>query len=184
MIKIGFVLFAILSGTAEFAFASESLGMADADLTKVDERSTDIVERTINFLIFASILYYLLAEPVKGFFKGRSQLIADELNKVQHKLKESAELKEKAQQKVKDAEKFAADLHESAKKENEIIVQNINTQCDMEIGNLVKHNESLMELESRKMIREVVDEIMRDVLEQDSSFDKESMANIIMKKVA
>jgi F-type H+-transporting ATPase subunit b len=36
------------------------------------EGSTDIVQRTINFLIFAGILFYILAEPVKNYFSGRS----------------------------------------------------------------------------------------------------------------
>ena len=42
-----------------------------------------------------------------------------------------------------------------------------------------------MYLEQRQMIRDVVNEIMEDVFEQESAgFDKEAMAQIIMKKVA
>jgi F-type H+-transporting ATPase subunit b len=58
---------------------------------------TDIVQRTVNFVIFAGILWYLLAEPVKNYFGGRSQGIADELQKVQERLRESKQAKEAAE---------------------------------------------------------------------------------------
>lgn len=42
-----------------------------------------------------------------------------------------------------------------------------------------------MEFEQRKMVRNVVENILSDVLSQsDDSFDKEAMANVILKKVA
>jgi F-type H+-transporting ATPase subunit b len=42
-----------------------------------------------------------------------------------------------------------------------------------------------MVLEQRKMVRSVVDEVMNDLLNQESeSFDKDAMAQLIMKKVA
>ncbi len=91
---------------------------------------TDIVQRTVNFLLFAGLIWYLIAEPVKSYFAGRSQGIADELNKVQDRLNES-------------------------------------------------------DFEQRKMIRNVVENVIDEVLTQSSgSFDKEAMANVILKKVA
>jgi len=44
------------------------------------EHGTDIIPRTINFFIFAGIIYYLAAKPIKDFFTGRSNSIADQLN--------------------------------------------------------------------------------------------------------
>ena len=78
--------------------------------------STDIVQRTVNFLIFAGILYYLLAEPIKNYFSGRIKGIADDLEKVQQKLLEAKESKKVAQKKLADAKKFATDLMETSKK--------------------------------------------------------------------
>ncbi|MHB8070008.1 MAG: F0F1 ATP synthase subunit B family protein [Desulfobaccales bacterium] len=40
---------------------------------------TDLILRTVNFLIFAGILIKLLAKPAKGFFAKRSQDIAQSL---------------------------------------------------------------------------------------------------------
>jgi F-type H+-transporting ATPase subunit b len=149
------------------------------------EGGTDIVQRTVNFIIFAGIIYYLLATPIKDFFNGRSDGIRAELDRVQEKMKESKVAKEEALQKIEDAEKFAADLMESSKKENKILDENIMQQCEFDLENIEKQNISLMVLEQRKMVRSVVDEVMNDLLNQESeSFDKDAMAQLIMKKVA
>jgi F-type H+-transporting ATPase subunit b len=146
---------------------------------------TDIVQRTVNFLIFAGILYYLLADPIRNFFSGRSKAIADELEKVQERLRESKRAKEEALQKIEEAKKFAEDLKITSAKENKLLEERLVEQCDVEIENIVKQNAALMDLEKRQMTRAIVEELMQDLLEQESAaFDKETMAKIIMKKVA
>ena len=146
---------------------------------------TDIVQRTVNFLLFAGLIWYLVAEPAKNFFAARSQGIADELQKVQDKLNESITLKKEALAKISDAEKFAEDLVAISKKENKILNDNIMIQCDSDLENITKQNASLMEFEQRKMVRTVVEDVLNEVLSQSSDgFDKEAMANVILKKVA
>ena len=158
-----------------FALASSGSG----------EGGTDIVQRTVNFLIFAGIVYYLIAEPIKEFFNGRSADIAGELDKVQEKLRESKEAKEAVQAEIEEAQKFAVELQETAKKENVILNDRIVTQCESDLENMSKQHVSLMELDQRKMVRNTVDEIMSEILNEDSAgFNKEAMAKIIMKKVA
>lgn len=150
-----------------------------------EQSGSDIVQRTVNFLLFAGLVWYLVAEPAKNYFASRSQGIADELQKVQEKLKETIAKKKEALDKISDAEKFKAELEISSKKENRIINDNIMTQCDLNLENIAKHNVSLMEFEQRKMVRNVVEEILEEVLTQSSeSFDNEAMANVILKKVA
>ena len=149
------------------------------------EGSTDIVQRTVNFLIFAGILFYILAEPVKNYFSGRSSGIASELEKVQERLRESKRLKEAAEQKVEEAMRFASELGESSKKENKILSDKILTQCETDIEIIEKQNIALMELDKRKMVREVVSEVMNDVMNSSSeSLGKEAMTEILKKKVA
>lgn len=149
------------------------------------EGGTDIVQRTVNFVIFAGILWYLLAEPVKNFFGGRSQDIADELQKVQDRLKESKQAKEAAEAKVAEAEKLAEEIVAAASKEGKILNEKILKQCDADLETMSKQGGAGMELEQRKMVRNLVNEIMDDVLAQESSaLDKDAMAGIIMKKVA
>ena len=149
------------------------------------EGSTDIVQRTINFLIFAGILFYILAEPVKNYFSGRSSGIADELGKVQERLRDSKRLKEAAEHKVEEATRFANDLSESSKKENKILSDKILAQCEQELEIIGKQNAALMELDKRKMVREVVSEVMNDVMNSSNdALSKEAMTEILKKKVA
>jgi F-type H+-transporting ATPase subunit b len=149
------------------------------------EHSTDIVWRTINFLVFAGIIWYFVAEPVKNYFAGRSKSIADELQKVQEKLNESKSAKEKALQGLNDAEKLAKEILENGKKENKILHETIMNQCNNDLEIISKQNANLIELEKRKMVREVVDTTLTNLLTEDNnSFDKKAMIDVILKKVA
>ena len=150
-----------------------------------EHAGTDIVQRTVNFLLFAGLVWYLVAEPMKNFFAGRSQGIANEMQKVQDKLKESIDLKKEALAKITDAEKFAEDLVVVSKKENKILNDNIMSQCEVDLENLSRQQNSAMDFEQRKMVRGVVEDTLDEVLSQSSDgFDKEAMANVILKKVA
>ena len=147
--------------------------------------STDIIQRTVNFLLFAGLVWYLVAEPMKAYFNARSQSIADELKKVQDKLNETIALKKEALAKISDAEKYADALAISSKKENKVINDNIMVQCEVELENLARQNISVTEFEQRKMVRTVVENVLNEVLSQSSdSFDKKAMADVILKKVA
>lgn len=153
--------------------------------SSAEHSGTDIVQRTVNFLLFAGLIWYLVAEPVKNYFASRSQGISDELKKVQDKLNETVALKKEALAKISDAEKFAEELAVASKKENKILNDNIMAQCEVELETLAKQHTTLTEFEQRKMVRKVVEDVLDEVLSQsDDSFDKEAMANVILKKVA
>jgi len=146
---------------------------------------TDIIQRTVNFLIFAGIVYYLIAEPVKGYFSGRTQGIANELEKVQDRLKESKSAKEAATAKIEEAKVLAEEIMSSCKKENVIINEKMAKQLESDLNNLEKQQNDLMELEKRQMVRAVVNEVLAEALAQDNSgLDKDAFADIILKKVA
>ena len=153
--------------------------------SSAENAGTDIVQRTVNFILFAGLVWYLVAEPVKNYFASRSQAIADELQKVQDKMNESISLKKEALARISDAEKQAGEIANSLKKENKVLNDNIMKQCDVELETISKQHVSLMEFEQRKMVRNVVEDVVTDVLSQSSdNFDKEAMANVILKKVA
>jgi len=150
-----------------------------------EHADTDILQRTVNFVLFSALIWYLIAEPVKKYFTGRSQGIAEELQKVQDKLNESILNKKEALTRISEAEKFAESLRISSKKENKIINDKIMLQCDTDLEILSKHQISLKNFEQRKMVRNVVEDVLDKVLTQSSnSFDKEAMASVILKKVA
>ncbi|MCJ7765206.1 MAG: F0F1 ATP synthase subunit B, partial [Thiovulaceae bacterium] len=84
-----------------------------------------------------------------------------------------------------EAKNLAEEIMITASKEGKVLNAKILKQCDADLENLQKQSVAVMELEQRKMVRELVDETMEDVLAQESFvLDKEAMASIIMKKVA
>ena len=104
---------------------------------------------------------------------------------VQEKLNESVLLKKEALAKISEAEKFAEDLEISSKKENKILNDSIMAQCEVDLENLIKQASSVKDFEQRKMVRIVVEDVLAETLNQSSDgFDKEAMANVILKKVA
>lgn len=167
----------LMAMIAVVTFASEHAPVAEVE--------TDIIQRTVNFLIFAGIVYYLIAEPVKAYFTGRTQGIADELEKVQNRLKESKAAKEAANAKIDEAKKLAEEIMSSCKKENVIINEKMAAQLEFDLSNLEKQQSDVMELDKRQMVRQVVEEVLADALSQDNSgLDKDAFAEIILKKVA
>jgi F-type H+-transporting ATPase subunit b len=68
----------------------------------------DIIQRIVNFAIFAAIIYYLLADRLKAFFAGRTASIQAELDKVQDTLKQSEQKTKEAKESLDNAHKFAA----------------------------------------------------------------------------
>jgi F-type H+-transporting ATPase subunit b len=126
-----------------------------------------------------------LAEPLKNYFGGRSAGIASELEKVQERLRESKRLKDAAEHKIDDANRFASELSEMTKKECKLLSEKIMAQYDIDVEIAQKHNNSLMSLEKRKMVREVVSEVMSDVVSaSDAAMGKDAMTDILKKKVA
>ena len=149
------------------------------------EGSTDIVQRTVNFLVFAGILYYLLADPIKNYFGGRSAGIASDLEKVQERLRESKRLKETAELKIEDATRFVNELVEITRKECKILSDKVMAQCDQDLEIMQKQTNALMDFEKRQMVRSVVNEVMVDVMSaSDASMGNEAMTDILKKKVA
>jgi F-type H+-transporting ATPase subunit b len=171
---MGKIVITLLALSA-YLFASEAAG----------EGSTDIIQRTVNFLIFAGILVYLLAEPLKNYFGGRSQKIAAELEKVQERLRESKHLKESAEEKIEEAHRTAISLQESAKKEGKILSDRILSQCEQDMDVMKKQSKALMEFEKRQMVRSLVSNVMDDVMiASDASMGSDAMNEILKKKVA
>ncbi|QQF52279.1 F0F1 ATP synthase subunit B [Campylobacter fetus] len=149
------------------------------------ERDYDIVARTINFVIFAGILYYLIAEPVKKAYKGRINSIAARLDAIQDKLRASKAQKDEALKKVEDAKNSASGLLESTDKEIEILISKIEKDTQNELLLLQKSYEEQKDFEERKIIRSVVGEILDEVFAEDTlKIDQSEFVNLVLKKVS
>lgn len=150
-----------------------------------DGAETDIVQRTVNFVIFAAILYYLLADKIKAFFAERTESIQAELDKVQDTLKESEKKVEDAQKKLEEAKKLASEIVSSANEDIEKIKASIAKSIEDEIAHLEKNFDNKAMAELRKAKVAVVEEIIDELLKDDNlAISQDELANIVMKKVA
>ena len=148
-------------------------------------RETDFWPRVFNFVIFASLLYYLLANPVKNFFKGRTEGIAAQLNEIEMKLQAAKDEKREAQKRLEESEKRAEEIIADAKAEAVILAEKIAKANENELAILDKQFEEKVALEERKSAREAIDEILSDnITNDDIMLDEAKVVEIISKKVA
>lgn len=170
--KINYILF-LLAPIALLANGGESDG------------GSDIIPRTINFLIFAAIMYYYVADAAKQWYVGRKTEIATKLDSIQVKLKESNSKKEVALQKVEEAKANTRVLVETAKKEAILLSEKVAQEAEIEIANLSKAFEDRVNVERRKMQRVIVSEVLDEMFKEGSiSLDNDEMVKIVNKKVA
>jgi len=141
---------------------------------------TDIVARTINFLIFAAILWYLVGNKAIAFFRNRKEEIANKFQEVENRLKEAKQRKEELKAKLEEAKLKANEIIEDAKKEADHIYASIiqNTKAELEM--LEKHFEEAKIAEINKAKREAVKAFLEDVL-KDVHLSSEDAAKLVLK---
>ena len=170
--KMNYLLL-LLAPIALFASGGESGG------------STDILPRTINFLICAAIMYYYVADSAKQWYVGRKNNIATQLDSIQIKLKESNSKKEVALAKVEEAKANARALVETAKKEATLLSEKVAQDADAEIESLERAFDDRIAIERRKMQRAIVCEILDEMFKEGSiTLDNDEIVKIVNKKVA
>ena len=145
----------------------------------------DIIERTINFVIFFALVYYFADDAIKNTFKARRDEIANSLAKIQEKLQDSKKAKEKALNQLEDAKRTARDIIETAHKESTIVAQKIEESTKLELENLVRQYNDHIAFEQRKVEKMIVDEILSEFLNKDSiALSKDVLAQSLVKKAA
>jgi len=146
---------------------------------------SDFIYRVINATIFFGILYYLVNDVVRNFFKNRTASIASKLDEVSKKLQASKQARKDAQLELEKVKAKAAEIVENAKKECQLIASKIEAQCDDDLKNLEKAYDEKLKLEKAKVTKEVVREILDELLSEDvASIDQEKFIKLVQKKVA
>lgn len=148
-------------------------------------RETDFVPRMFNFVIFAGLLYYLIASPIKDFFRGRREDIAKRLNDIESKLQEAKDAKKTAEQALVNSKIKAKEIVSDAKKEMELLAKNIeeNNQKDLEL--LDRQYEDKIDHIERKMIKDTIDSILSEnITADDILLTEDQVVDIVAKKVA
>jgi F-type H+-transporting ATPase subunit b len=152
---------------------------------EVSMSNSDFYYRVLNFAIFAGLVYYLVANPIRDFFKGRSADIQNQLNEIKAKLEDSKNEAKLAQENLVKAEERAKEIVEDAKVEAKILVENIAKKNDEAIASLEKHLEEKMEVEKSKMVKTTIKELLESGIDSsDIAIDNSKVVSLISKKVA
>jgi F-type H+-transporting ATPase subunit b len=148
-------------------------------------RATDFLPRIFNFLIFAGIAYYLLANPIKNFFVGRREGISDQMKEIEAKLQASKEEKKEAEMRVEESRKKAEEIIKTAGKEAELLAAKIAAASEVELEALERQYEEKSALEKRRVIREAISDVLSSNINNDDiQLDEKKVIDLIDKKVA
>ncbi len=143
----------------------------------------DILPRTINFLIFLAIMFYLLAKPIKAMYNARVQKIANRLEDIQKRVLESKNKRLEAVKRLEDAKKEADNAIALAHKEAELMASKIKNDLKNDISILEKTYEEQQKYELRKMQKDVVSSTLSQIFD-DSLLKQDDVLNIMLKKVS
>ncbi|TEY03119.1 F0F1 ATP synthase subunit B [Campylobacter sp. US33a] len=145
----------------------------------------DIIPRTVNFFLFAAILYYFIATPLKNFYKNRIAGIAMKLEEIQKKLLESKNKKLEMLKKLEDFKKDSMESIVLAKKEAEILANKVREETKDELIMLEKHFEEQKDYEFRKMEKEVINKILIKLFDdKEVQLSQKNILEIMLKKVS
>ena len=162
-------------------------GHADGETTRYfaqTGRESDFFPRIINFTIFAALLYYLLANPVKDFFKGRREGIAAQLKEIEEKLQAAKAEKKEAQARLSESEKKADQIIVDAKKEAVLLANKISEVNANDLQQMEKQFNEKMSFEERRSAREAIDEILSEnITNDDIMINENKVVEIISNKV-
>ncbi|WP_208365283.1 F0F1 ATP synthase subunit B [Helicobacter pylori] len=152
--------------------------------TGLDISQTDIIERSLNFLLFAGILWYFLAKKLRAFLHSKSLEISKRLEEIQAQLKVSKENKKKLLKELEQAKEKAELIISDANKEAYTITQKYELQTKMDVENLIKNSKALMDLEVKKIKRELVESVFKDLRESKKvSFNTQDCVNILKQRL-
>ncbi len=152
--------------------------------TGLDISQTDIIERSLNFLLFAGILWYFLAKKLRAFLHSKSLEISKRLEGIQAQLKVSKENKKKLLKELEQAKEKAELIISDANKEAYTITQKYELQTKMDVENLIKNSKALMDLEVKKIKRELVESVFKDLRESKKvSFNTQDCVNILKQRL-
>ncbi len=145
---------------------------------------TDIIPRIFNFVIFAGLLYYLLAEKLRSFLASRQDNIASQLRDIENRLEQAKKDEKNAQALIKENQSKAKSIIADAKKEAELMVEKIAQNNLQEIEIMDKITKEKMELEKKKSIKDAISSILSEnINSEDIDLSNKSVVSIIEKKV-
>ena len=146
---------------------------------------SDFFYRVLNFSIFAGLIYYLVANPIKAFFVGRSEGISSQLEEIEAKLQASKDERLLAEENLAKSEDKAKELKADALNEAKVLATNIAEKNAALLSQLEKQALEKQELETKKAMRNTIDNVLNDGMTNDDiTVDESKVVSLISNKVA
>lgn len=165
--------------------ALPTLVLANGEQHHVTMMDSDFKYRVLNFTIFAGLVYYLVANPIKAFFAGRSEDISNQLVEIEEKLKASKNARLKAEDNLVKAEKKAEEIIANAGKEAKLLASAITEKSENSLIALEKQAQEKQEVEVKKATKATISSILNGGFENsDVNVDETKVVSLISKKVA
>ena len=178
-------LLLIVSAAVPVALLASGHGEGASQYLKITGRETDFLPRVFNFLVFAGLLYYLIAEPVRNFFRGRRDEIASRLEEIERRLQEAKEARKAAEQSLAESEKKAEEILRDAHKEVELLMERYREVGARDLEALERQFQERLEMEERKMQRETIVTLLdENISTDDIPLDSHQVVEILERKVA
>ena len=153
-------------------------------LQGADFMETDFIPRVANFVIFACIIYYFVADHAKKFFKGHQDTIRNNLVASEEKIANSKKQKKIASDKILESEKMAKEIIKTSEDESRLIIKQYKEQTNNLIANMKKLHEERNVLEEKKALRSVTQEVLNNFIDTSiSKLDKSDILDILNKTI-
>ena len=147
--------------------------------------NSDFFYRVFNFTIFAGVVYYLVANPIKEFFVGRSEGIANRLKEIEEKLQATKDATKEAEENLLKSEAKAREIVADAGNEAKLLSTNIADKNEATLSMMEKQAVEKQALESKKATRATIDNLLNDGFDNDDiTVDEAKVVSLISKKVA
>jgi len=147
--------------------------------------NSDFFYRVLNFSVFMGILYYLAANPIKDFFVGRSEGIANQLEEIEAKLQASENERLVAEENLVKAEAKAEKILSDAEVEAKMLSENIAEKNDVALTILEKQAVEKQALSSKKATQSTIDALLNDgITNDDITVDESKVVSLVSGKVA
>lgn len=172
---------------AGVAAASEAGGHGGIDSAKI----TDLILRTINFLVFAGILIKLVAKPAKNFFAQRSQDIAQSLEDLEAQKAEAAKELAEAEAKLAQVAAERDKIIQQYIAEGELEKAKIVEKAEMVAARIKEMAAMTIDQETKKAVQDLTKEIAdlatqlaEDLLTKKVTYaDQQKLVEEYLKKV-
>jgi F-type H+-transporting ATPase subunit b len=178
-------LIAVVMLTIPALLSAAGHGEGSEHYRMITGRDSDFIPRVFNFLIFAGLAYYLLAEPIGNFFKNRRDKIAQSLQEIEKKLQEAKEAQKKAEQTLAESKKKAQEILKDAELEVEVLKERFKALGEKEIESLQRSFKEKISMQERKMKKEVISSLLDENIKPDDiPLTASKVIDNLAKKVA